>query len=61
VRIFENIEATSETKTKNLTRGRRGEADPVNVQQGLSFLSTYSPQRHIALGYTILNNERSVF
>src|SRR6218665_3981761 len=45
-------------------RGRRGETDPVrnfwfydtiNVQQGLSFFSTYSPQSHIALGNTILN------
>jgi len=48
-------------------RGRRGETDPVrnfwfydtvNVQEGLSFFSTYSPvspQSHIALGYTIFN------
>jgi len=26
----------------------------INVQQGLSFFSTYSAQSHIALGYTIL-------
>src|SRR6218665_3479177 len=47
----------------SLHRGRRGETDPVrnfwfydtiNVQQGLRFFSTYGPQSHIALGYTIL-------
>src|SRR6218665_1751474 len=44
--------------------GRWGETDPVrnfwfydtiNVQQGLSFFSTYSPQSHTALDYTILS------